>query len=279
MPSSAYSATPSRTAASKPAAHPEHGHVALRPMDLLIVGVGRAGTTLLANLLTTPPQSLILIEPGITRGGVDAPLREQFRRAGLQLPESAFDPTREPDSLKRFEAILPSMSIFRRWGAKEVNPTGLDRLIESFKPARYLLAVRNLHHVAASGLRKLNAAKRPDQTQDWLLERLGSGADAVLQLAHTLPSSLFRVVRYEELVASDTERTSIANWLNWPLDGDPSRCLDLFGRESEVAKHAGQITTRSVSQSEQALSAQEQAFARRLIARATNFQQHFGYGD
>ncbi|MBX3385410.1 MAG: sulfotransferase [Phycisphaeraceae bacterium] len=248
-----------------------------RQIDLLIVGVGRAGTTLLANLLTSPPRSLVLIEPGITRGGVDAPLREQFNRAGLTLPDDAFDASRQPDSLQRFLRLLPAMERFEKWGVKEVNPAGLDALMHTFRPLRHLLAVRDLRFVAVSGLRKLHTARRADQNELWLLDRLAAGAQTVLRLAHSLPADAARVVRYEDLVASDTERQDIARWLDWPMDGDPTRCLDLFGRESEVAKHDGRVTDRSLQSGESDWSIDERVFARSLIDRVPGFQERFGY--
>lgn len=248
-----------------------------RQIDLLIVGVGRAGTTLLANLLTSPPRSLVLIEPGITRGGVDAPLHEQFNRAGLPLPESAFDASGQPDSLQRFLNILPAMDRFEKWGVKEVNPDGLDALEQTFRPHRYLLAVRDLRSVAVSGLRKLQAARRADQTELWLLDRLAAGAQAVLRFAQTLPADAARTVQYEDLVASEVERNDIARWLDWPMDGDPTRCLDLFGRESEVTKHDGRVTARSLQSNENEWSIDERVFARSLIDRVPGFQEWFGY--
>lgn len=251
-------------------------------MNLLIVGVGRAGTTLLANLLTNPPRSLVLIEPGITRGGVDAPLREQLRRAGVDAPESAFDAAREPDALERFAAILPRLAGIEKWGVKEVNPAGLDGLVRVFRPRRYLLAVRDLHYVAASGLRKLKAGKRGDQNEAWLLDRLSAGADAVMRLARELDARAWRAVRYEDLVASEAERGAIADWLDWPLDGDPARCMDLFGREAEVTKHDGRVTTRSLGgdaggAGEAEWTTDERVFARALIDRVPGFQERFGY--
>ena len=55
------------------------------PMDVLIVGPARSGSTLLANLLTTPPSRVVLVEPGITRGGMNEYVRKEVGRLGWEI--------------------------------------------------------------------------------------------------------------------------------------------------------------------------------------------------
>jgi len=54
-------------------------------MDLFIAGLGRAGTTLLANLLTSPPKRWLLAEPGITRGDMGEHVRIQAEQFGFPI--------------------------------------------------------------------------------------------------------------------------------------------------------------------------------------------------
>ena len=95
--------------------------VILPRMDLLITGMSRAGTTALANLLTTPPDRWVIIEPGLTRDGVGEHVLEQARRFGPPVAVSdaqwrAGD--REPGWA--ICSIGPGLSSLRGWGVKEV---------------------------------------------------------------------------------------------------------------------------------------------------------------
>lgn len=258
--------------------------VILPRMDLLIAGMGRAGTTALANLLTTPPDRWVIIEPGLTRDGVGEHVLEQARRFGPPVAVSDAQWRAGGDretGLERFaRTIGPGLSSLRGWGVKEVNPTGLDELIRVFEPRKVLLAVRDIRDCAISVLEKsrLHAAEgRSVQSDEWLARRLGDAGAALVRLRSRLDSARVRTVQYERFTTDPVYRAGIEDWLGWPLTGDPGRCMDLFGREYEVARHAGAVTASSVDRRERERSPEALRFAAGVERAAAAYQQAFGY--
>lgn len=260
--------------------------VILPRMDLLIAGMGRAGTTALANLLTTPPEHWVIIEPGLTRDGVGEHVFEQARRFGapVAVSEEAWRAGGDRETgLERFaRTIGPGLSALRGWGVKEVNPMGLDELIRVFEPRKVLLAVRDIRDCAISVLEKsrLHAAEgRPVQSDDWLARRLTDAGAALVRIRSRLDASRVRTVQYERFTTDAAYRDSLESWLDWPLTGDPGRCMDLFGREYEVARHAGSVSASSVDRREREQSAEALRFAARVEQDAAAYQRAFGYAD
>ncbi|MBX3405191.1 MAG: sulfotransferase [Phycisphaeraceae bacterium] len=253
-------------------------------MDLLIAGMGRAGTTALANLLTTPPDRWVLIEPGLTRDGVGDHVFEQARRFGppVAVSEAQWRAGGDRETgLERFaRTIGPGLSALRGWGVKEVNPTGLDEIIRVFEPRKVLLAVRDIRDCAISVLEKsrLHAAERRSvQSDEWLARRLTDAGAALVRLRSRLDPARVRTVQYERFTTDPLYRAALEDWLNWPLTGDPGRCMDLFGREYEVARHAGTVTASSVDRREREQSPEALRFAAGVERAAAAYQQAFGY--
>jgi hypothetical protein len=252
-------------------------------MDLLIAGVARAGTTLIANLLTTPPARWVLVEPGITLAGMNEHVRQMADRFGWRFDEAEW--YREETPRARFERLLlPRLSQIEKWGVKEVNLAGLSDLIALYPPRRIVLAVRDMRDCAVSMKEKetkqgpLAGKVLAPKSDDWLHRRLIESANTLVSLFENQPRETVRVVRYEDFVSSPAERDALGRWLDWPLDGDPGSNLDLFGRSYEVERHPTGIGTTSAGRWQHEASPDLRAFAGRVAADAVAYQRTFGYG-
>lgn len=252
----------------------------LPAMDLFIAGMGRAGTTLLANLLTVPPSQWIITEPGITRGDMGEHVRQQAARFGLEISAAEWnDGAPGETALARFARVLAPRLDGVRWGVKEVNPAGYDDLLRLFRPRKMVLAVRDIRDCAFSLLEKHAKVARPNpaHTRDWMHGRLLDAARALVKLHRETPADRLRVVRYEDFVTDPARRVELAAWLGLELDGDPARCLDLYGREDEPLKHEGGIGAGSVNRGATERRPDWIAFADRLARDAADYQAAFGY--
>lgn len=253
-------------------------------MHLLIAGMGRAGTTALANLLTTPPDRWVIIEPGLTRDGIGDHVLEQAVRFGAPVAISreewnASDP-QEPGLSRFARTIGPGLSRLKAWGVKEVNPAGLDELIRVFEPRQVLLAVRDIRDCAISVIEKSRrhaAEGRQVQSDEWMARRLTDAGAALVRLKHRLGSERVRIVHYETFTTDNSCRAELSRWLDWPLTGDPGRCLDLFGREYETVRHNGRVGSSSVARHERETSRELLDFAALVEQQAHEYQAVFGY--
>lgn len=246
-------------------------------MDVFIAGIARAGTTLVANLLTRPPTHWLIVEPGITRKDMGEHVRVQAERFGIRIPKDQWDSFKDP--LERFRRLLLPRLNGVRWGVKEVNPAGWDELNRDFRPRATLLCVRDMRDCALSMFEKHQRSSAPGQDETWMLNRLLDASRALLRVKQLHPSESVRVIRYQDFVTNPDERSAIAEWLDWPLDGDPGWCLDVYGRENEKVKHSGKIGSGSVGRGERGCSPAASAFVERVIEQAAEYQSAFGYGE
>ena len=196
-------------------------------MDLLIVGPARSGTTMLANLLTSPPNRWVLVEPGITRGGMGEVVRREAGLFGWHYER--MDWHEQETSQERFNRLLHErLRQLDRWGVKEVNMQGIGDLISTYRPRHIVVSVRDIRACAISVRQKetlqgtIAGQAMVPKSDEWLQRRLLDGAEAALRLAsEPPPGSQVTVVRYEDFVASADARTSLARTLDWPLEGIP----------------------------------------------------------
>lgn len=252
----------------------------LPSMDVFIAGMGRAGTTMLGNLLTVPPSHWVLTEPGLTRGDMGEHVRQQAERFGITIDaEEWLSGGPGESALARFERVLAPRLAGVRWGVKEVNPIGYDELRRLFNPEKTLLAVRDIRDCGLSLIEKheKHPTGNPAHTESWMHRRLLDAAIALVKIQRETPPDRLRVVRYEDFVSDPAQRTALATWLDWPLDGDPGRCLDLYNRDDEPLKHAGGIGSGSVRRSAREHRPEWLAFADQLARDAADYQTAFGY--
>ena len=246
-------------------------------MDLFIAGIARAGTTLLSNLLTSPPDRLVLVEPGLTRHDMGDHVRQQVERFGLPRSWDTWSGPRGETALDRFERCLrPSLNQIR-WGVKEVNPLGWDALVQIFEPKKIVLCVRDMRDCAISMFEKHRRSSLPGQDEAWISRRLVDASEALLTVKRSSSASRVRVIRYEDLVTDCAERARLETWLDWPLNGDPAWCMDLYGRQHESARHDGMIGSSSVHRAAKTRTADATAFASSVVTLTQGYQAEFGY--
>jgi hypothetical protein len=254
------------------------------PMDVLIVGPARSGSTLLANLLTTPPGRVVLIEPGITRGGMLEYVRRDVERYGWSIDAETWH---RPDesSQERFERLLrPRLRTVERWGVKEVNPAGLPALIELCPPRHVLLSVRDIRACAIS-MKEKESLQGPiyrealtPKSDEWLRMRLLEGAAAsVRMLVSPPPRSVVTVARYEDIVSSPEHRAVVERALDWPLDGNPAGSLEAQGRAFEIERHGGRVAATSIDRRREESEPTLIEFADSVVRQASEYQRMFGY--
>lgn len=252
-------------------------------MDLLIVGPARSGTTMLANLLTSPPNRWVLVEPGITRGGMGEVMRQEAGLFGWHYERSVWH--EQETSEERFTRLLHGrLKQLDRWGVKEVNMHGIPGLISTYRPPHIVVSVRDIRACAVSVRQKedlqgtIAGQAIVPKTDEWLQQRLLDGAEAALRLVkEPPPGSKVTVVRYEDFVASAEARASLARTLDWPLEGDPSSTLGLFGRSYEVERHGNNIGTSSVSRWHEETAPEMLTFADDVASEVADYQRQFGY--
>ncbi|MEL6498195.1 MAG: hypothetical protein AAFZ67_10850 [Planctomycetota bacterium] len=240
----------------------------LRQADVLIASHGRSGSTLLAALLTTPPNRIVLNEPGIAHAAYGTHVRKQLEAAGdipRDHPVHLFDnpPTSADPAELASTLIAPLVETRDRWGVKEVNPDWIRASIPMLQPKQILVLVRDLDEAAASLYLK-NKREGSQKSEAWLIERFRASLEVLADLLQS-PTALTRRVWYHQLVSSQPTRDELAAWLDWPLDGNPGRNFDLYNRAHESAAHAGKVSAQSVGRYTPGTGAELDTFVTKLL--------------
>jgi hypothetical protein len=252
-------------------------------MDVLIVGPARSGSTLLANLLTTPPRRAVLVEPGITRSGMGDFVRKEVARLGMDIDSATW--YHEETHQARFARLLqPWLATLERWGVKEVNPGGVSELVAMCPPKHVLLSVRDIGACAAS-MKEKESLQGPiygdalaPKSDDWMRQRLLDGAAMALGMLNSPPpGATVTVARYEDFVDSQAHRADVAQRLGWPMDGDPRGSLESIGRGFEIERHGGAVGRSSVDRRRQPADPIIARFAETVVSAAADYQRAFGY--
>lgn len=215
-------------------------------MDVMIAGVQRSGTTMLAGALTYK-RRYVLNEPGSVR------------------------PT-----LKRIHNIVKP----ERWGVKQVRASLVNGWIAVSSPKKIVLMIRDIRHVAASVWeghhRKRALGMHINLPTGQQISRMKQITRLILKMEQWDNT---RVVRYEDFVTKEKVRTRLEEWLDWPLLGDPAKYQRQTGavRSFEVERHGGKITDASVKLRRKPTSPQIMRYAERAVAACKPYQDRF-YG-
>lgn len=210
---------------------------------------------MLADLMTRVEgrdKRAVFIEPSIGLGGLGDHVRDQVDRLGLAVwPKSLARPNWGYD----VSLLEPSLAMLDRWGLKEVNPDSISGSMERMRPERLVLLVRRMCDAAASLYIK-DMRERPNESPipgvptperwEWMRSRMERAIAAMEDASKAMPPERQRWVSYEQLVSSPEYRDELGAWMDWPLDGDPCRRLDLYQRDNEREHHSGKVTSRSV---------------------------------
>lgn len=234
---------------------------------------------MLANLLSTPPNRWVMVEPRLANGTTGNDLLAQAASMGLPISDEEWSLRSGESPTDRVRRVLvPRLAGLDRWGLKEVRPDLLGLTVERLDPRSTIVLVRDLRDVALSLIEKTRHDAEDGYDEDWLRQYLSASPTAVLELLETLSSKRHRVVRYEDLVRDDGVRAELASWLDWPLDGQPGRNLaEVFNRSREVDLHGSDLTDRSVGRRVDPNDKRANAVIDWVEREHGAFQQRFGY--
>lgn len=242
-----------------------------------IAALPRSGSTMLANLLSVPPDRWVLVEPGLHSDRQSPALSHQINRflaASRNTDEgaSSVDVSSSRRRLLNYLSnLLPKLSA---WGTKEVG-TEHGEAIAFTRPHKKILMVRNPRDALLSLLEKHSQPGRSWEPAEQMMY-LAECCTSLVALARDAGSDT-RICRYEDFVTSLAERRALSNWLCWPLEGDVSRNLDLYRREYEAVLHHGVISANSVGRFDREANKFRADVAERFGAMFEDFNKVFGY--
>lgn len=84
--------------------------------DVMIAALGRSGSTLLANLLTTPPARWVMIEPRLANGSTGLDLVNQATNFGFTIEPNTWRLQSDETPDERTERVFgPLVAQLERW--------------------------------------------------------------------------------------------------------------------------------------------------------------------
>ncbi|MFO7596974.1 MAG: sulfotransferase family protein [Desulfocurvibacter africanus] len=251
--------------------------------DCYIAAMPRSGSTMLANLLTLPPCRLALVEPWLPHGCRSPSVLEHLRGFGFDIPDSEWTDAggpagREGNGPRVARLLANRMAGLERWGVKEVRPALHQPSLALIRPRRVVILVRDMFSAAQSLWDKARRIPRPGQNEQSLATFILDAATCLQELARDLPTDQARVVRYEDITTDEACREDLGRWLDWPLAGNPSRDLELYGRKWEIQRHGDAISPAHCGQRID-LPTQAMDFTVAVLERAREYQTAFGYAS
>ncbi|MDJ0768353.1 MAG: hypothetical protein QNJ12_06145 [Ilumatobacter sp.] len=255
--------------------------LSLPPADLYIAALGRSGSTMLANLLTTPPTRWLIVEPRFANATTGRDVLAQARSVGIAIGDDEWPLRVDETPEQRIGRIFRDRILaLEKWGVKEVRHDVLVASLDILRPKHTIVLVRDLRDVAVSLYEKARRDDDPRYDDEWLRTYLTQAPGGILAVVDALGGRDHRIVRYEDLTGDAGVRAELGQWLDWPLDGRPDRNLAaLFQRAHEVELHDGAVTRRSVGRHASGeLSPGARSIAAWAHRNGAEFQDRFGYG-
>ena len=195
--------------------------------DVVIFGMPRSGTTLLASLLTVPGLSWCLVEPSAV-GNIRNSFRERAKSFGFDL-DGINTIEQLADALEKkthkFELI--------RWGAKEVFLREFQHTAKAFDPHTVIFLIRDPRNACLSF--KNHLGKPPWMFQSELGRHSNIRTSDLKTLVGAYAGYCRNVIQahdawvgrkfflnYETLLYKGV-RDILEAAIEWPLDGDPDQ--------------------------------------------------------
>ncbi len=211
-------------------------------IDILIAGLRRSGTTMLANMLHVPPHQVSLIEPNLARRG-------RMRRWRSQLAQA--------------DRIV----------VKEIDGTRITRAVEQFDVGRTIVLVRHVGDAALSIMEWYLDQNRRDMRPQRAISLLIDNARFLQEFSLSHPNAL--IVRYEDLVEAPNRFIEQAK--SWGFESTGELHQRLQGREFELARHGRVVSTASVERRHREPNEERVAIAKQVALKCRTFQVYFGY--
>lgn len=247
--------------------------------DFYIAAIGRSGSTMLSNWLSSPPDRVVFNEPFFLRPGNSRLLRIQLESLGLPVSDADWAQGDET-ALQRFRRLMGPRLEGSRWAAKEVLCQEHFAMTATFSPSRVLVTVRDIVDVALSFLEKHRLQNNLDRFgDDWVEEYCIRESAGILDYLAYLDSLgiPFRTVRYEDLIVSAQEQAAVEAFTGWPGGGAADLNFDAFDRAFEAERHGRSISGSSRTRRQRVL---EKACLDHAIAigeRCEPYQRRFDY--
>jgi len=244
------------------------------PPDFYIAAMGRSGSTMLCNWLSTPPERIVFNEPFFDRPMNSRLLRIQLENLGMTVSDEEWAQADE-SPMTRFVRLMGGRLRRRRWAAKEVLCQEHFAMTSAFRPPRVIVTVRDIEDVALSFFEKHRIQENMDRfSDDWVAEYcLRESAGMVDYVAHLEASGIpFHVALYEDFARSEEDLSRIAAFAGWPGGGDPAANFEDFDRGFEARRHAGGERPPSRALPDSCIRT-----AGDLGDRCSSYQARFGY--
>jgi hypothetical protein len=249
--------------------------------DFYIAAMGRSGSTMIANWLTSPPSQMVFVEPSFLNPPNTRLLRIQLESFGMEVSDSEWG-REDVSAAARFARLMAPRLAGRNWAVKEVLCSEHLAALDQLRPHRVLITVRNVHDVALSFFEKHrlqgNLSRFSDQ---WVVDYCVREAAGLVALREELArrSITFEVVRYEDFTQSETGRERVTDFVGWKGGGATHAHLDRFDRAFEVDRHGSSVSTRIRQASERRIDDGLKDLAAAIAHRCWEYQQAFGYNS
>jgi len=247
--------------------------------DFVIASLGRSGSTMIANWLTRPPGEIVLIEPFLFALENPPMLHRQLAALGMAATPEEWS-YRDADWHARFARLFAPRLAGRRWAVKEVLGDEHRRLIAAFAPPRVVITVRDIDAMAASFLEKHRRQGNRHRFDDsWVADycRCETGLIMALQNELDAAGTPTRVVRYEDFIASQAERSALAAFVGWAGEGEVGRHLGDLGRGFETERHGGGIGRAEPDLAARGLDPAEIKLVSAIAEDCSAYRAAFGY--
>ena len=257
------------------------------PMDIVVFGPLRSGTTMIADLLTVKGRSLVLSEPDL-----HVPWHERtvqrlhriYRDVGLAVP--ATPPERVPETRAYVDwfadNVLPQLEQLDLWGIKMVDFYQWRKLYERFPPRRTVLVTRDLRAVALSSLdligRSWVAFQGGTRLRDeaWVMAQLAYDMHELAAMAKLPHLHL----RYRDFVSDEACRERLRRFAGLERFGEDRFNLDAEDDRRaawEKEKHGGEVSENSRDRYLEEPDGPMKAMAERLWRCLPAFAERFGH--
>jgi len=167
--------------------------------------------------------------------------------------------------------VIGRIGDFERFGVKEVRSRNIRRAYKMFEVDQTVIIVRDARACLFSYFKKHQTSDAKHKPFPGKL--FVRTSRTILRLLDELPADRVRIVRYEEFVRDEKERESLAEWLDWPLNGDVSSTMKARGRGSEVERHAGKISAATVNRGETPLTDEQRPALEPVLRKIEAFQK------
>lgn len=209
--------------------------------DVFIAAMGRSGSTMLANKLTSYEGSVVFIEPSLVVGGNRALIRG-FRSVGKDFKErpdlrylNRIYEIKNDSYKKEFLRWLNGVDY---WGFKEVEGAYFQKSVEMFNPRKIVILVRDVKQVFYSFYEKsLKQDRLVDWNVEWIVNKIKKTAECQMQLQEKYPGRSM-VVNYEDISREEYLKNFLFKKLGYSFPvGDAGAGFEDFNRSWEVNRN------------------------------------------